>query len=109
MNIKELSSNLLCPDCGNDNAPYIQITKVIIDQGYQITTYTGAGAISEPSKTKRKRGSEIRIEFICRMGHRWRLDFTSHKERTVANLEVLVRHMPWLSTPWRNLPSYEPL
>ena len=109
MNLKELPDNLLCPECGDDNAPHIFITKVIVDQGYQITTHTGTHAMSEPGKSKRQGGSKVKIEFICKMGHRWRLDFTSHEEQTLIDLEALTRHMPWLGTPWRNSQTYGPL
>jgi len=109
MNLKELPDNLLCPECSDDKAPYIYITKVIVYQGYQTTTHTRTGPISQPSKPKRQGGSKVMIEFICKMGHRWRLDFTSHKEQTLINLEELIRHMPWLGTPWKNLQTYGPL
>jgi hypothetical protein len=109
MKLKQLPDNLLCPECGDDKASYIHITKVIVDQGYQITTHTRTGAMSQPGKPKRQGGSKVKIEFICKMGHRWRLDFASHKEQTLINLEGMIRHMPWLGFPWKNLQTYEPL
>lgn len=89
-----------CPECGDG---YCHIGPVVIDQG-RICIRVGHErcVTTTHNEPKDRRGSVVRIEFVCEQGHKFFWELTFHKGNTPFRL--IVNEAPGVAhdTLWRD-------